>query len=83
VGLQAYTPADMRRLRSVGVRPAGWSHRIRPIVTEYRDVQTGHWIKVIRSEFKKVRMRWEGQDAHVTLPHIRVNPWLGVTVERD
>ncbi|MCG5220261.1 hypothetical protein [Streptosporangium sp. KLBMP 9127] len=81
--VQAYTPADLRRLKSVAVRPQGWSHRIKPLVTEYKDTETGHWIKVIRSEFNRVRMRWEGQDAHVVLPHLRVNGWTGITVERD
>lgn len=83
MGLQAYTQADLRRLKSVGVRPRGWSHKIRPVVNEYKDEQTGHWVKVIRNEFNRVRMRWEGQDAHVVLPHLRINPWVGITVERD
>jgi hypothetical protein len=83
MGLQAYTPADMRRLKSIGIRPAGWSHKIKPVVTEYRDTATGHWVKVIRSEHQRVRMRWEGQDAHVVLPRLHFNPWTGLTVERD
>ncbi|MFF4412112.1 hypothetical protein ACFYY8_06235 [Streptosporangium sp. NPDC001559] len=84
-GLQAYTPADLARLRSVQARPRGWSHRVKPRVTEYRDTQTGHWIKVIRDELgNRVRMRWAGQDAHVILPHIHINPWTGlVREERD
>ncbi|MEU4332325.1 hypothetical protein [Nonomuraea dietziae] len=81
--VQGYTEADLRKLRSVGVRPRGWSHRVKPAVHEYKDEQTGHWIKVIRNEFNRVRMRWEGQDAHVVLPHLRINPWVGIRVERD
>jgi hypothetical protein len=84
MSVQGYTPADLARLRSVGIRPQGWSHRVKPQVREYRDEQTGHWIKVIRSEHNTIRMRWSGQDAHVILPHLRLRPRLGIiTEERD
>lgn len=82
--LQGYTPADLTRMRSVAVRPRGWSHRVRPKTREYRDELTGHWIKVIKDELgNKIRMRWAGQDAHVILPHLRINPWAGITEERS
>lgn len=87
MGVQAYTEADLRRLKSVTIRPRGWSHRVRPQVTEYKDVVTGHWIKVIRDEYQRVRMRWSGQDAHVILPHLRIRPLAGsagtITEERE
>lgn len=83
MAVQGYTEADLRRLKSVQARPQGFSHRVKPRVTEYRDQVTGHWVKVIRNEFNRIRMRWEGQDAHVILPHIRINPWVGITEERD
>lgn len=83
-GVQAYTEADLARLRSVQGRPQGWSHQIRPVVREYRDEHTGHWIKVIKDGHgNRLRMRWEGQDAHVVLPHLRVNPWTGVTISKE
>lgn len=81
--VQGYNEADLRRLRSVSVRPGGWSHLVKPKVTEYRDEQNGHWIKVIKSEFNTIRMRWSGQDAHIILPHLRLNPWVGITKERN
>lgn len=80
--VQGYSAADLARLRSIATRPRGWSHRIKPRVREYRDERTGHWIKIIRDEFQTIRMRWEGQDAHVTLPHLRLDPWVGVIEER-
>ncbi|MFB4294789.1 hypothetical protein ACBI99_44670 [Nonomuraea sp. ATR24] len=83
MAVQGYSEADLARLRSVAARPQGWSHRVKPQVTEYRDVVTGHWVKVIRDEYQRVRMRWSGQDAHVILPHLRVNPWVGITEERE
>lgn len=81
--IQAYTEADLSRLRSVAVRPGGWSHKVRPHVREYRDERDGHWIKVIRDEYQTIRMRWGGQDAHVVLPHLRINPWVGIAEERE
>lgn len=78
--VQGYTAADLARLRSVMVRPRGWSHHIRPRVREYRD-RRGHWVKLIRSTGQVIRMRREGQDAHVILPHLRIDPWVGVTEE--
>lgn len=81
MGLQGYSKADLDRLKSVTVRPRGWSHHIRPIVREYRDKQTGHWIKVITSTGRRIRMRWDGQDAKVILPHLRIKPWTGITEE--
>lgn len=84
MAVQGYTPSDLTRLRSVAARPRGWSHRVKPKVTEYRDVVTGHWIKVTRDELgNRIRMRWSGQDAHIILPHLRINPWTGITEERD
>lgn len=82
--VQGYTEADLCKLRSVAVHPRGWSHRIRPIVREYRDEQSGHYIKVIKDQLgNKIRMRWEGQDAHIFLPHLRVDPWTGITIEEQ
>lgn len=78
--LQGYTEADLARLKSITVRARGWSHHIRPRVREYRD-QRGHWVKLIRSTGLVTRMRREGQDAHIILPHIRIDPWVGVTEE--
>jgi hypothetical protein len=84
VGVQGYTKADLRRLKSVAVRPRGFSHGVRPVVREYRDVVTGHWIKVITNEQgNRQRMRWSGQDAIVTLPHFTVSPWTGVTISKE
>lgn len=82
-GVQGYTEADLRRLKSVAVRPRGWSHRVKPLVREYRDTLTGHWIKVIKTTGgHKIRMRWEGQDANISLPHVRIDPWTGISEER-
>jgi hypothetical protein len=84
VGVQGYSAMDLRRLKSVAVRPAGFSHGVRPVVREYRDELTGHWIKVITDQLgNKVRMRWEGQDARITLPHFTVSPWAGVTISKE
>lgn len=84
MAVQGYTEADLRRLRSVHARAQGFSHRVRPVVREYRDLETGHWIKVIKDELgNRVRMRWSGQDARIVLPHLRVNPWVGITEERE
>lgn len=83
-GVQAYTEADLGRLRSVVVRPNGWSHRVKPIRREYRDEQTGHWIKVTKDPLGNfIRMRWSGQDAHVILPHLRISPWTGITISEE
>lgn len=83
MGLQGYTQSDLAKLRSVQVRPRGWSYRVKPLVQEYRDLQTGHWIKVIRMEGQRIRMRWDGQDCKVILPHLRIKPWVGVFEERE
>ncbi|GAA3441067.1 hypothetical protein [Planomonospora venezuelensis] len=82
MSLQGYTPADLARLRSVSVRPAGWSHRIKPKAKDGRHPVTGERIKVILDEVgNRIRMRQHGQDVHVTLPHIRVDLWTGITEE--
>lgn len=78
--VQGYTEADLARLKSITVRARGWSHHIRPRTREYRD-QRGHWVKLIRSTGLVTRMRREGQDAHIILPHIQIDPWVGVTEE--
>ncbi|MEV4837794.1 hypothetical protein AB0K05_24950 [Nonomuraea sp. NPDC049486] len=84
MGVQGYSAMDLRRLKSVQVRPRGWTHQVKPHVTEYRDELTGHWIKVIRDQLgNRVRMRWEGQDARIVLPHFKVNPWTGVTISKE
>ncbi|GHH67643.1 hypothetical protein GCM10017673_14980 [Streptosporangium violaceochromogenes] len=71
-GLQGYGPSDLARLRSVQVRPRGWSHRIKPKVTESRDGRRRP-VRVTLDELgNKVRERWEGQDVHVFLPCLRV-----------
>lgn len=82
--LQGYSEADLRRLKSVQARPRGWTHQVKPVVREYRDTATGHWVKVIKDQLgNRVRMRWEGQDAHIVLPHIRVNPWTGIMISKE
>ncbi|MFI6904890.1 hypothetical protein ACIBKY_26755 [Nonomuraea sp. NPDC050394] len=84
MSVQGYSEADLRRLRSVAARPRGWSHQIRPVVREYRDIVTGHWIKVTTDQHgNKIRMRWSGQDARVVLPHLSINPWTGVTISKE
>ncbi|MER7363569.1 hypothetical protein [Nonomuraea wenchangensis] len=84
MGVQGYTESDLRKLKSVAARPRGWTHQIRPVVREYRDTETGHWIKVVKDAHgNRLRMRWEGQDAHVVLPHIQFNPWTGVTISKE
>ena len=76
--LQGYGPADLARLRSVAVRPRGWSHRVKPKATEYRHPITQERIKVILDELgNKIRMRRHGQDAHVFLPHLRILGGIG------
>ncbi|MEV4245224.1 hypothetical protein AB0J63_17635 [Streptosporangium canum] len=80
--LQGYGPADLARLRSVAVRPRGWSHRVKNQVTEYRHPVTGERIKVIRDQLgNKVRLRSHGQDAHVFLPHLRIHGQSGQIME--
>lgn len=82
--LKGYSADDLRRLKSVQVRPRGWTHQVKPVVREYRDTATGHWVKVIKDQLgNRVRMRWEGQDAHIVLPHIRVNPWTGIMISKE
>lgn len=71
--IQGYGPADLARLRSVQVRPRGWSYRIRPKVREYRHPVTGERIKLIKDIAGNLtRMRRHGQDATVFLPHLRI-----------
>ncbi|MBF8191654.1 hypothetical protein ITP53_39370 [Nonomuraea sp. K274] len=84
MSVQGYTAADLRKLKSVQARPRGWSHQVKPVVQEYRDTETGHWIKVIKDQLgNRVRMRWSGQDAIVVLPHFKVSPWTGVTISKE
>lgn len=72
MGVQPYTEADLARLRSVQVRPAGWTWRTKDQVREYRD-DRGRWVKVITDQLgNRVRLRWEGQDVKIMLPHLRV-----------
>ncbi|MFF4989624.1 hypothetical protein ACFY19_20695 [Streptosporangium saharense] len=81
-GVQGYTAADLARLRSVAVRPRGWSHRVRPVVREHRD-ERGRPVRVTLDELgARIRERWDGQDVHIVLPHIRVDMWRGITEER-
>lgn len=76
-GLQAYTSADLARLRSVAVRSRGFSHRVKDQVRESRD-QRGRPVKVTRDQLGNlVRERWEGQDVHVFLPHLRILGGIG------
>lgn len=72
MGVQPYTEADLARLRSVQVRPAGWTWRTRDQVREYRDEQ-GRPVKVVRDQLGNyIRLRWEGQDVKIVAPLIRV-----------
>lgn len=71
--IQPYTAADLARLRSVQARPRGWSHQVKPQVTEYRDERTRERIKVILDELgNKVRMRRHGQDVKILNPRVVV-----------
>jgi hypothetical protein len=64
--VQPYTAADLDRLRSVQARPQGWSHRVKPRVTEGRRPGTGERVKVVLDELgNKVRMRAHGQDVKI------------------
>ena len=72
MGVQPYTAADLARLRSVQVRPAGWTWRTKDQVREYRDEQ-GRPVKVVRDQLGNyIRLRWEGQDVKIVAPLIRV-----------
>lgn len=72
MGVQPYTEADLARLRSVQVRPAGWTWRTRDQVREHRDEQ-GRPVKVVRDQLGNyIRLRWEGQDVKIVAPLIRV-----------
>lgn len=64
--IRPYTVADLDRLRSVQARPQGWSHRVKPRVTDSRRTSTGERVKVILDELgNKVRMRAHGQDVKI------------------
>ncbi|TDD54593.1 hypothetical protein E1286_05230 [Nonomuraea terrae] len=64
--IQPYTTADLARLRSIQARPQGWSHRVKPRVTDGRRSSTGERIKVILDELgNKTRMRQHGQDVKI------------------
>ncbi|GAA4934152.1 hypothetical protein HD597_010096 [Nonomuraea thailandensis] len=64
--IQPYTPADLARLRSVGIRPEGWSHRVKPRWKDGRRPKTGERVKVLLDELgNKVRMRQHGQDVKI------------------
>jgi len=70
--IRGYTEADLARLRSVQVRPAGWTWRTKDQVREYRDEQ-GRPVKVVRDQLGNfVRLRWDGQDVKIVAPLIRV-----------
>lgn len=72
MGVQPYTEADLARLRSVQVRPAGWTWRTKDQVREHRDEQ-GRPVKVVRDQLGNyIRLRWEGQDVKIVAPLIRV-----------
>ncbi|MEV4020161.1 hypothetical protein AB0J35_57765 [Nonomuraea angiospora] len=64
--IQPYTPADLARLRSVGIRPQGWSHRVKPKWVDGRRPSTNERIKVLLDELgNKIRMRQHGQDVKI------------------
>lgn len=78
--IQPYTPADMDRLRSIQVRPQGFSHRIRPKHKTVKHPVTGELMKIVLDELgNKVRMRKHGQDAKIHLPHLRIQTRAQVT----
>jgi hypothetical protein len=64
--IQPYTAADLARLKSVGVRPQGWSHRVKPRWKDGVRRSTGERVKVLLDELgNKVRMRQDGQDVKI------------------
>ena len=72
MSIKPYTAADLARLRSVQVRPGGWTWRTKDQVREHRD-DRGRWVKVITDQLgNRVRLRWEGQDVKIMLPHLSV-----------
>lgn len=72
MSIKPYTAADLERLRSVQVRPTGWTWRTRNQVREHRD-ERGRWVRVTRDQLGNlIRERWEGQDVKIFMPHLRV-----------
>lgn len=73
-GITPYSTADLQRLRSLQVRPQGWTHATHDQAREYRDPITGHWVKVITDQLgNRTRLRHEGQDVRiVNIPHVQV-----------
>ncbi|MEO3856241.1 hypothetical protein [Acrocarpospora sp. B8E8] len=71
-GIEPYTAADLERLRSVQVRPQGWTHATHDQVREHRDPRRRP-VKVTTDQLgNRIRERWEGQDVRILAPHIRV-----------
>lgn len=73
-GITPYSAVDLERLRSLQVRPRGWTHATRDQVREYRDPITGERVKVITDQLaNRTRMRRAGQDVRiVNIPHVQV-----------
>lgn len=74
-------PGYLDRLRSVHVRPQGWSHRIRPVVRTFRGPD-GRWVKETLDEAGNiVRERRTGQDVVINLPALAIG-WRAVPLLR-
>jgi hypothetical protein len=54
-GITPYSAADLERLRSLQVRPQGWTHATKDQVRECRDPVTGDLVKVITDELAAVK----------------------------
>jgi hypothetical protein len=83
-GIRPYTAADLARLRSVGVRPQGWTHATHDQRREFKDEKSGHWVQVITDQLgNRVRRRWAGQDVKILnfeVPVLRVSSSTGQVV---
>lgn len=83
-GVRPYTAADLARLRSIGVRPQGWTHATHDQRREYRDDQSGRFVQVVTDQLgNRVRRRWDGQDVkilNIPVVTIRVSRSTGQVV---
>jgi hypothetical protein len=72
-GIKPYTAADLERLKSLQVRPQGWTHATKDQTREYRD-PAGHMVKVVTDQLgNRTRLRRDGQDVRiVAIPHVQV-----------
>lgn len=70
--IRPYTAGDLERLRSIQVRPQGWTHATHDQRREYRHPITGERIKVTTDQLgNRIRMRREGQDVRIMAPVVQ------------